>query len=161
YQVMAFLNNADEPEIEVPRPEMTARRAELEAEIAARLADLPNRFPPGPSRGREDARPVEVRRRESLEEEFNKWLRREAGQAVSWTVLRPGRAKSNLPLLTVLEDGSVLASGDQTKHDVYDLVFDTDQRGVTALRLEVLPHESLPRRGPGRAYYEGPQGDFF
>src|SRR5262249_35253373 len=46
YQFMAFLNNADEPEMEVRQPEMTARRRELEARIAALEADLPNRFPP-------------------------------------------------------------------------------------------------------------------
>jgi hypothetical protein len=32
---------------------------------------------------------------------------------------------------------------------------------VTALRLELLPDESLPKKGPGRVYYEGPFGDFF
>ncbi|HEY2911548.1 MAG TPA: DUF1553 domain-containing protein, partial [Gemmataceae bacterium] len=32
--------------------------------------------------------------------------------------------------------------------------------GVTAIRVEALPHDSLPDRGPGRAFYEGPKGDF-
>ena len=32
---------------------------------------------------------------------------------------------------------------------------------VTALRLEVLPDDRLPERGPGRCYYEGRKGDFF
>ena len=32
---------------------------------------------------------------------------------------------------------------------------------ITALRLEVLPDDRLPARGPGRAYYEGRKGDFF
>src|SRR5262249_29178251 len=67
----------------------------------------------------------------------------------------------NMPLLSVLEDGSVLASGDQTKRDVYDLTVRTDLHGITAIRLEALPHDSLPRHGPGRVYYEGPFGDFF
>jgi hypothetical protein len=31
---------------------------------------------------------------------------------------------------------------------------------VTALRIEALPDERLPAGGPGRAYYEGPKGDF-
>ena len=66
-----------------------------------------------------------------------------------------------MPLLTVLDDGSVLASGDMTKRDVYDLAFRGDFQGVTALRLEVLPDDSLPKHGPGRVYYEGPFGDFF
>ncbi|HXG08609.1 MAG TPA: PSD1 and planctomycete cytochrome C domain-containing protein, partial [Gemmataceae bacterium] len=161
YQLMAFLNNADEPELEVPTPDVAARRAELEAQIAAGVADLPNRFPPEAAQGPEDDRPVEVRRRAHLERKFGEWLCREAERAVRWTVLRPAEARSNLPLLTVLEDNSVLASGDQSKRDVYDLTFRTDQKGITAIRLEVLPDESLPKRGPGRVYYEGPFGDFF
>src|SRR5207244_340355 len=34
YGMMAFLNNADEPEIDVPSPAIAARRAELEKQIA-------------------------------------------------------------------------------------------------------------------------------
>src|SRR5262249_25050217 len=41
------------------------------------------------------------------------------------------------------------------------LTFQTDLKGITAIRLEVLPHDSLPRQGPGRVYYEGAFGDFF
>jgi hypothetical protein len=109
----------------------------------------------------EDKRPLEVRRREHLERQFSAWLERESARAVRWTVLRPVEAKSNMPLLKVLDDDSVLASSDQTKRDVYDLKYRTDLRGITAVRLEVLPHDSLPQRGPGRIYYEGPIGDFF
>jgi hypothetical protein len=159
YQVLAFLNNADEPEMDVPRPDLAARRAELEAKIAAVEADLPNRFPADPKPG--DARPIEVRRREHLEQKFNAWLQQEAARAVHWTVLRPVEAKSNVPRLTVLDDNSVMASGDMSKRDIYDLKFRTDLRGVTALRLEVLPDASLPKHGPGRVYYEGAFGDFF
>src|SRR5262249_16757339 len=46
YQVMALLNNADEPEMDVPRPDLVARRAEVARQVAARTADLANRFPP-------------------------------------------------------------------------------------------------------------------
>ena len=35
YQFMALLNNADEPELAVPSPEIARRRRELEARIAA------------------------------------------------------------------------------------------------------------------------------
>ena len=34
-------------------------------------------------------------------------------------------------------------------------------KGITAIRLEALPDDRLPNRGPGRVYYEGPFGDFF
>src|SRR5262249_48938514 len=36
-----------------------------------------------------------------------------------------------------------------------------DLRGITAVRLEALPDERLPKHGPGMTYYEGPKGDFF
>src|SRR6185503_19358750 len=32
----------------------------------------------------------------------------------------------------------------------YQPEFDTDQKDITALRLELLPHPALPRGGPGR-----------
>jgi hypothetical protein len=109
----------------------------------------------------DDQRSIEVRRREHLERQFTDWQKREAAQGVRWTVLRPTEAKSGLPKLTVQEDCSVLASGDLSKRDIYDLLFRTDLKGISALRLEVLPDPSLPRGGPGRVYYEGAFGDFF
>jgi hypothetical protein len=109
----------------------------------------------------DDKRPVEARRREHLEKKFNEWLTQESARAVHWQVLKPVEAKSNLPLLSVLDDSSVLVSGDMTKRDVYDLTFRGDFKGATALRLEVLPDASLPKHGPGRIYYEGAFGDFF
>jgi hypothetical protein len=99
--------------------------------------------------------------RENLSDSFNAWLKVQETRATRWTVLRPVKAASNTPLLTVLEDDSVLASGDQTKRDLYDLDFRTDLKGTTAIRLEVLPDERLPKRGPGRTWYEGQPGDFF
>src|SRR5205823_180810 len=105
--------------------------------------------------------PVEVRRKEHLERKFAEWAKRESGRTVRWTVLRPAEVKANLPHLTVLGDGSVLASGDQSKSDTYALKFRAGLRRITAVRLEVLPDERLPARGPGRVYYEGPFGDFF
>src|SRR5262249_39933036 len=123
---------------------LVARRQQLEAQIASLEAALPQRIP-----------------REQLNRAFNDWLQKEAARAVRWTVLRPTSATSNLPLLTVLDDSSVLASGDMSKRDLYDLTFRSDLRGITALRLEVLPDDRLPKHGPGRVYYEGPIGDFF
>jgi hypothetical protein len=68
-----------------------------------------------------------------------------------------------LPHLELLEDGSVLSSGDVTKRDVFTLAFPLTDAvlPVSAVRLEVLADERLPGGGPGRAYYEGRKGDFF
>jgi hypothetical protein len=160
YQFMAFLNNADEPEMDVLRPEITRRRRLLEAKIKGLEADLPNQFPPG-EKTEDDKRPLEVRRREHMEQKFKEWLDLEAARTVHWTVLRPAEIKANLPHLAVLADNSVFASGDQSKRDVYNLTFHTDLSGITAIRLEVLPDDRLPGHGPGRVFYEGPFGDFF
>lgn len=46
YKQFAFLNNADEPTIDIPQPDLAARRGEIERHIAEITADLPNRFPP-------------------------------------------------------------------------------------------------------------------
>ena len=161
YAMLAFLNNADEPELEVPTPELAARRAELESRIAALEAELPSRFPLPEYVVADDTRTDDEVRRDHIESRFEEWLARESEQAVAWTLMRPVRAEANLPKLEILDDGSVLASGDQTKRDMYGVTFRGDFEGVTAIRLEVLPHESLPKSGPGRAYYEGPKGDFF
>jgi hypothetical protein len=161
YQFFAFLNNADEPTVDVRKPDVERRRQAVEAEVARRTAALPERFPPESVTGIFDFRPEEVRCREHLEKKFDEWRRREAARAVRWTVLRPTEVKANLPLLRVLDDASVLASGDQSKSDTYELKFRSDQKGITALRLEVLPDDSLPKRGPGRVWYEGGFGDFF
>jgi hypothetical protein len=104
---------------------------------------------------------LETRRPVALQQGFATWLHEARGQAAQWTVLRPATATANLPLLTVLDDDSVLASGDQSKRQVYDLSFQANVGGVTAIRLEVLPDDRLPQRGPGRVSYEGPFGDFF
>jgi len=146
YQTLAFLNNADEPDYFIPDPAIARRRAEIETKITELMKELPGRFPGG---------------KKALDEAFIAWQRRESQNAVAWQVLRPTVMKTSMPHLTLLPDGSVLASGDQTKSDTYDLTFGERIQGVAALRLEVLPHESLPGNGPGRTYYEGTKGDFF
>jgi hypothetical protein len=184
YQFMAFLNNADEPTLAVRRPNITRQREEIEKKIASLIADLPNRFPPDPGswrllqkrglrtrassalarqghKGNSESRRMEERRRKHLERRYRAWQERQMARTVRWTALRPTSAMANLPHLTILEDNSVLVSGDQSKSDTYDLTFRTDLHGITALRLEVLPDEQLPGGGPGRVYYEGPFGDFF
>ncbi len=92
---------------------------------------------------------------------FDAWLVKQRAANVVWNAMRPAEAKSNLPLLTVQPDDSVFVSGDISKQDTYDLVFRDIPAGTVSLRLEALPDERLPARGPGMTYYEGPKGDFF
>lgn len=101
------------------------------------------------------------RRRTHFDAKYQAWLAGESSRAVRWTTLRPLEATANLPRLTVLEDDSILASGDQTKSDTYRLAFTDLPPRITAIRLEALPDARLPKNGPGRVFYEGPFGDFF
>jgi hypothetical protein len=103
---------------------------------------------------------IAAKRKAAVDAAFAKWEESAAAKSVKWTTLRPSELKSNSPTLTLLDDDSVLASGDITKSDTYDLGFKTDLTGVTGIRIEALPHDNLPRHGPGKVDYEGPAGDF-
>jgi hypothetical protein len=159
YQLFAFLNNADEPDFNLPDSGAAAQRRANEERSAKLLAGLAEAWPIDAASP--DGRPADVRRAEAVEKKFAAWLDQERTRNIVWIPLAPAEAKSNLPLLTVLPDRSVLASGDISKSDTYLLTFRAVPPGVTALRLEALPDERLPKAGPGLAYYEGPKGDFF
>jgi hypothetical protein len=53
--------------------------------------------------------------------------------------------------LQLLADGSILARGANPESDTYTVVAWTDRTKVTGIRLEALPDDSLPGKGPGRA----------
>ncbi len=154
---MAFLNNADEPDVDIPPPDAAEQQKKNAALAEKLLGELPEKWAakPAPKPGDQ---PVQ---KPTLDEKFAEWLARERARTVRWTPLRPASAKSNLPLLTIEGDASVFASGDISKADTYELHFRDVPAGVTAVQLEALPDLRLPAHGPGMAYYEGPKGDFF
>ena len=139
YQLMALLDNADEPDYLIPEPKLLEKRAKLEEKIEEQEASLIKKLP-------------------GFEDKFSAWAGKQA--AIDWQVLRPVSMKTNLPRLEVLEDGSIFSTGDITKLDVFTLRFET-KTALEALRLEVMPDDRLPAGGPGRSYYEGRKGDFF
>jgi hypothetical protein len=53
--------------------------------------------------------------------------------------------------LALQPDGSLLAGGQIASPDTYTVTADTPLAGITAIRLEALPDDTLPGRGPGRA----------
>jgi mono/diheme cytochrome c family protein len=108
-----------------------------------------------------DDRPEQLRRQDHLAHKFEDWAATESARAVKWSLLKPVSAKSDVPTLQILADASVLASGDQTKRDIYRLKLENPLSRLTALRIEAIPDDRLPKQGPGRIAYEGPFGDFF
>ncbi|MCH2210208.1 MAG: PSD1 and planctomycete cytochrome C domain-containing protein [Fuerstiella sp.] len=53
--------------------------------------------------------------------------------------------------LTIQDDGSIVSSGPVGSGNTYSVVVKTSLEEITGVRLEVLPHESLPHSGPGRS----------
>ena len=170
FQLMAFMNNADEPDINLPQADTEEQQKKNTALAAKLLAELPEKWAakhaPKPVENSEaqpqasspDSTPTP---KPALDEKFAEWLARERARTVQWQPLRPASAKSNMPLLTIEPDASVFRSGDISKSDTYELHFRDVPAGVTAIRLEALPDPRLPAHGPGMAFYEGPKGDFF
>ncbi|HXG60695.1 MAG TPA: PSD1 and planctomycete cytochrome C domain-containing protein [Planctomycetota bacterium] len=75
-----------------------------------------------------------------------------AGAADPWTVLRPSSLRaSGKATLTLREDGSVAAGGENPDRDTYTVEVEVPFEGATGLRLEALADPSLPASGPGRA----------
>ena len=71
---------------------------------------------------------------------------------LSFISLKPETATSQAgATLGILADNAVLASGQSPATDTYTLTFRNLPAAVTALRLDVLPDDSLPQKGPGRA----------
>ena len=72
--------------------------------------------------------------------------------AVTWTPMEVTNATTEAgSTLTVLKDGSVLASGKNPAKEVYTVRTTTHLTGITAIQLEMLNDPSLPKDGPGRA----------
>jgi hypothetical protein len=72
--------------------------------------------------------------------------------ATTWVPLEVTSAKpTNKTLLKKLDDGSYLASGPALNNTDYNLVAESKLEKITGLMLEVLPDDSLPAFGPGRA----------
>ena len=103
----------------------------------------------------------DTRRSELVMKKFEEWSNASRPKVVAWTPLKPLAATSNLPHLTILDDASILATGDTTKQDRYEIILGASTEPITALRLEALPDERLPGGGPGTTYYEGSLGDFY
>jgi len=72
--------------------------------------------------------------------------------SANWTVLHPQSVHSqNGQTLTILGDGTVLASGNNPDGDLVTVVATAPLRGITGFRLEALADASFVDNGPGRA----------
>ena len=114
-------------------PEQSAQLAKFDEQIAALRNVLDKQTP-------------------ELDAAQAEWEKTALAPAYQWTTLTPVEAKSEKgATLKIQEDGTVLASESNPATDVYSIAVKTSLQGITALRVEVLPDDSLPAKGPGRA----------
>ena len=78
-------------------------------------------------------------------------LRKRAGDELSWRVVSPELfVSTDGATLKLLDDQSILASGKSPATDTYVVSARLPIQNVSAIRIELLPDDSLPKRGPGR-----------
>ncbi|HKE06062.1 MAG TPA: DUF1553 domain-containing protein, partial [Blastocatellia bacterium] len=139
YRFYAFLNNDDEPAMEVPDEKITDKRREIlskigkiEDDLAARDADLPKRMAA--------------------------WETGVRNYDITWTPIKDGEIFAAFGVkFDKLEDGSFVAKGDNATTNNYIVKAKTNLKKITGVRVEFLTDPNLPRGGPGRA----PDGSFY
>ena len=79
------------------------------------------------------------------------WEKGIRDSAATWVVLEPSSMKAAKgSKLEKLADGSIFSTGKKVQTDTYSLVAMSHLASLAALRIEVIPDESLPKGGPGR-----------
>ena len=133
YQLFAFLNNDDEPQMEVPSEEQQAKRRAILKNISEiedhLLAETPD-----------------------LAEKMGAWETQMKDLVREWVVLDPisyyGAVGTKF---TKLSDKSLLATASSPPVSAYTLTVHSKLTNITGFRLEVLRDPNLPMYGPGRA----------
>lgn len=139
FRMFAFLNNTadadlrnEEPLLSFFNEEQKAQRAKLEAGIAEVEARFKNPAP-------------------ALQAVADQWAN-QFPLPLEWQTLTPSALKSQAGLVMTREaDGSVAVATSAAKDNYVIEIPSPAAQSLTALRLEALPHDSLPNQGPGHA----------
>ena len=153
YQFYAFFNTIAEkgldgqvqspaPRLALPSPEQKARLEQLDREIKG----------------------IEAGRKTLLETPNTEWDKAQADWekkfraiATDWTALEPRHASSlKGATLTNAEDRAILVTGANEDKEAYAITLKSQIKDITGIRLEALPHDSLPGKAAGR----GEKGNF-
>jgi len=90
---------------------------------------------------------------DELPARFDAWLAKNVAPSPPRWLTTPVEAlKSDVgATFETLDDLSYLVKDKSAAHDTYTFIVHTRRRGITGVRIEALSHDSLPKRGPGRA----------
>ena len=144
YQLFAAYNNGDEETAVVPKsPDEVAAYAAAKAGHDAGVAELTAKLKAEQTK---------------LGDAFAAWeskslaaLAESAAQPLQLHKLEESQIASDGKVkFAVQKDGSLLAKGPNPDVATYTITGQTTVAGVSALRLDVLPDNSLPAKGPGR-----------
>ncbi|MEX2185489.1 MAG: PSD1 and planctomycete cytochrome C domain-containing protein [Pirellulales bacterium] len=149
YSLYAFFNstadsNSVPPTIPAPTAQQQTRLDELDAGLAKLNAELAT---DDRRSNRQAAWEAELLRRRD-ERIAGKDT---DGANANWTVLELDGKSGSGATIESLEDRSVLVGGENVAGDVYELTARSPLTTIRSVRLEVLTHDNLPHRGPGRA----------
>ncbi|MEO6725665.1 MAG: PSD1 and planctomycete cytochrome C domain-containing protein [Blastocatellia bacterium] len=137
FQFYAFLNNDDEPEIEVPDAKLTKKREEILSKIAKIENDLMAKQP-------------------DLPKQVTMWEQSVRYNESQWTPLTDADIFAAFGVkFDKLEDGSFIAKGDNSTSNNYKITARTKLKNITGFRIEFLSDPNLPRSGPGRSSIDG------
>lgn len=120
FQIMAFLNNADEPDLDLPPADAEQQTKKRAARAAKLIADLPKRWP--------------------VQEAAVTWETPRPVMVKTSTEREP----------RTLEDHSVLFEVPGPETETATFVFETTASVIDRIRLEALTDDTLPSKGPGR-----------
>ena len=150
YQLFALFNDADESASKVSTS--PAELAAFEQKNAAHLANVLQR-----RKAFEEARAPLAMQLPAWEADMQRQIADLSGRKAESVTLKPISIKSaQKTQFTELPDGSILAQGKPPETDTYTIAIQLPSGTFNGLRLDVLPDDSLPAKGPGR----GSNGNF-
>ena len=137
YQMFAYFNSVDEVNIPAPTSEDQTRYNEQIAKHKLQEEVL-----------KQD---LALYRAGEFQTSLKTWLTRVGQSDVSWNKLALSEFESEKGVeFTPQDDGSYLVGGSNPDKATYSFLTDASQKAITAIRLDVLPDDSLPAKGPGR-----------
>ncbi len=146
YRTMAFLNSTEDADNDDERPTLKVFADGQQQ----RLAELRSK------QSAADKALADAVGSKEFAESFDRWTSEAAATVPKWEPLEIVSLESKSGTgLTNIAKGEVLASGPTPDLEEYVVSARTRLTGVTGLRLQALPHDSFPSKGPGR----GEQGN--
>ena len=87
-----------------------------------------------------------------ISEAFQQWVTEQEKAGTGWKAMEPATLSAlHGTKLAAQPDHSILASGPGQETNTYSVTLKDQTDKLKGIRIEVLPHDSMPKKGPGRA----------